>query len=115
MCCCGNTRNNFCEVAHPNSNNIACKFSASGLGGVKMEFNSTYWRERAREMRKVADQTKDPQSKRTMLGIAHGYDHLACQFEYRETWTMRGTAQEKARRDRAMATASRRPELSDLC
>jgi len=52
-----------------------------------MELDSTYWRERAAEMRKIAGQTKDPQSKGTMLGIAHDYDLLACQFEYRERWT----------------------------
>jgi hypothetical protein len=51
-----------------------------------MEFNSTYWHERAREMRNVADQTKEPQSNGTMLAIAHDYDLLARQFEYREKW-----------------------------
>ena len=35
-----------------------------------MELDSTYWRERAAEMRKIAGQTKDPQSKGTMLEIA---------------------------------------------
>jgi len=59
-----------------------------------MELDSTYWRERAAEMRKIAGQTKDPQSKGTMLGIAHDYDLLACQFEYRERWTMPGVAEE---------------------
>jgi hypothetical protein len=62
-----------------------------------MEFDSTYWRERAAEMRKVADQTKDPQSKGTMLGIAHDYDLLACQFEDREKWAKRGAGHSEGR------------------
>jgi hypothetical protein len=62
-----------------------------------MEFDSTYWRERAAEMRKVADQTKDPQSKGTMLGIAHDYDLLACQFEDREKWAKRGVGHSEGR------------------
>jgi hypothetical protein len=54
-----------------------------------MKLNSRYWYKRATEMRNVADQTKDPQSKGTMLGIAHDYHLLACQFEYHEKWALR--------------------------
>jgi hypothetical protein len=46
--------------------------------------DSKYWRDRGKEMRKIAEQTNDPQSKETMLEIAHDYELLACQFEYRE-------------------------------
>jgi hypothetical protein len=35
-------------------------------------------------MRSIANETKNPQSKQTMLGIAHDYDLLGAQFEYRE-------------------------------
>jgi hypothetical protein len=50
---------------------------------VRARIDAEYWRERAAEMRKTADRTEDPQSRETMLGIAHDYDLLAHQFEYR--------------------------------
>jgi hypothetical protein len=49
-----------------------------------MKFDSRYWHKRAIEMRSIANETKNPQSKQTMLGIAHDYDLLGSQFEYRE-------------------------------
>jgi len=54
-----------------------------------MKFNSSYWYKRATEMRSVANETKNLQSKQTMLGIAHDYDLLGCQFEYREKCALR--------------------------
>jgi hypothetical protein len=64
---------------------------------ARPRIDAEYWRQRAADMRKTAIQTNDPQSKETMLGIAHDYDLLACQFEYREGWTTRSAATEKAR------------------
>jgi hypothetical protein len=59
--------------------------SPSGIrGALKMKFSSREWYKRATEMRNVANETKNLQSKATMLGIAHDYDLLGCQFEYRE-------------------------------
>ena len=55
-------------------------------GGCKMAFNSMDWRQRAEEMRKIADQMRDRHAKQTMLGIAHDYELLAGQFEYLEKW-----------------------------
>jgi len=55
-------------------------------GGVQMAFNSMDWRQRAEEMRKIADQTRDRHAKETMLGIAHDYELLAGQFENLENW-----------------------------
>jgi hypothetical protein len=49
-----------------------------------MKFDSRYWHKRAIEMRSIANETKNPQSKQTMLGIAHDYDLLGSQFEYSE-------------------------------
>jgi hypothetical protein len=49
-----------------------------------MKFDSRYWHKRATEMRSIANETENPQSKQTMLWIAHDYDLLGCQFEYRE-------------------------------
>ena len=64
------------------------QFSArrSYVGGCKMGFNSTYWHERAGEMRKIADQTPDRHARETMLGIAHDLDLLVCRFEALERW-----------------------------
>lgn len=36
-----------------------------------------YWRDRAAEARAIADIMRNPDSKRTMLEIAKGYDQLA--------------------------------------
>ena len=51
-----------------------------------MGFNSTYWHERAGEMRKIADQTPDRHARETMLWIAHHLDLLVCRFEALERW-----------------------------
>jgi hypothetical protein len=54
-----------------------------------MNFDSRFWYKRAIEMRSIASETKNPQSKETMLGIAHDYDLLGHQFEYREKCALR--------------------------
>jgi hypothetical protein len=64
-------------------------FVGREYGGRKMKFNSSDWYKRASEMRSVASETKGLQSKATMLGIAHDYDLLGCQFEYREKCALR--------------------------
>jgi hypothetical protein len=51
-----------------------------------MAFNSMDWRQRAEEMRKIANQTQDRYAKETMLVIAHDYELLAGQFEHLEKW-----------------------------
>src|SRR5260370_24110319 len=55
-------------------------------GGCKMAFNSMDWRQRAEEMRKIADPMPDLHAEQTMLAIAHDYELLAGQFEYLEKW-----------------------------
>lgn len=40
-----------------------------------------YWRERAMQARAKAQQTKDPRTRKTLLGIADNYDQLAEQQE----------------------------------
>src|SRR5215471_11043654 len=90
MCCLGNTRNRSLNGARPNSDNLAWKFSGVvNYGGRKMNFDSRFWYKRAIEMRSIASETKNPQSKETMLGIAHDYDLLGHQFEYREKCALR--------------------------
>jgi hypothetical protein len=42
-----------------------------------------HWRQRAQEMRALAEDTKDPESKRRMLEVADGYDGLAQRAEER--------------------------------
>src|SRR5258707_11425659 len=64
----------------------ACIRGNSLQRGCKMAFNSMDWRQRAEEMRKIADQTRDRHAEQTMLGIAHDYELLAGQFEYLEKW-----------------------------
>jgi len=61
-----------------------------------MKFDSRYWHNRAIEMRSIANETKNPQSKETMLGIAHDYDLLGRQFEYREKCAPRGVSRTEA-------------------
>jgi hypothetical protein len=39
--------------------------------------SAQYWRNRARVARTNADKTKDPRTKRMLLGIAEAYDRLA--------------------------------------
>jgi hypothetical protein len=51
-----------------------------------MEFYSVDWRERAEEMRKLADRTQDRCAKGTMLAIAHDFELLAVQSEYFDRW-----------------------------
>ena len=65
-----------------------------------MKFNSSYWYKRATEMRSVANETKNLQSKEMMLGIAHDYDLLGYQFEYREKFALRDVIRTEACRDR---------------
>jgi hypothetical protein len=42
-----------------------------------------HWRERAEEARTLADQLSDPESKRTILRIANGYERMAEHAEVR--------------------------------
>jgi len=65
--------------------NASC-VGLGSTGGVTMAINSGGWRQRADEMRKIADQTRDRHAKETMLGIAHEYELLAGQFENLENW-----------------------------
>jgi len=44
-----------------------------------------YWRSRAEEARVTADAMRDLETKRSMLGIAAGYDHMALRAEARIT------------------------------
>src|SRR5262249_29363719 len=55
------------------ADNLAWECSGRELRGRKMKFDSRYWHKRAIEMRSIANETKNPQSKETMLGIAHDY------------------------------------------
>jgi len=44
----------------------------------KLRINDpAYWRERAEEARRIAEQLADAAAKQTMLEIAHSYDYLA--------------------------------------
>jgi hypothetical protein len=45
--------------------------------------NPQHWRERAKEMRALADQANDEVSKQMMLSIAEDYDLLALRAELR--------------------------------
>jgi hypothetical protein len=47
--------------------------------------NARHWRAQAEEARTIANQLTDPESKRTMLGIALCYVQLAQQAEARRT------------------------------
>jgi hypothetical protein len=48
------------------------------------------------EMRSIANETKNPQSKQTMLGIAHDYDLLRSQFDYHEKCALREVVRTEA-------------------
>jgi hypothetical protein len=61
-----------------------------------MKFDSRYWYKRAIKMRSVANETKNPQSKETMLRIAHDYDLLGHQFEYCEKYALRDVIRTEA-------------------
>jgi hypothetical protein len=37
-----------------------------------------HWRDQAKQARALADKMKDAESRRMMIGIAEGYDNLAC-------------------------------------
>jgi hypothetical protein len=43
------------------------------------------WRERAEEVRSIADQLTDPEARRVMLEIAAGYERLARRADLRNT------------------------------
>ena len=61
------------------------------FGGCEMpgEYGSQHWRDRAKEARTKADQTKeDRRSKRRMLGIADFYESLAERIE-QHAWKQR--------------------------
>ena len=45
--------------------------------------NPGYWRSRAAQSRATADAMEYPGAKRSMLGIATGYDHMALRAEAR--------------------------------
>jgi hypothetical protein len=44
-----------------------------------------YWRQRAEEARRIADQLDDPLAKRTLLEIARSYERLSALTEARLT------------------------------
>jgi hypothetical protein len=43
----------------------------------------SHWRERAEEARRLANQLTDPEARKTMLGIAEGYDRLVKRAQIR--------------------------------
>ena len=57
-----------------------------------------HWRSRAEEARATADQMRDFDSKRVMLGIAEGYDELAARAENRKQSSARAHADRPRRR-----------------
>jgi hypothetical protein len=61
--------------------------SVTTLGGVAMTNNlrddPKHWRDHAERARVHAEQMSDPESKRTMLGIAAGYESLSRRADQR--------------------------------
>jgi hypothetical protein len=61
--------------------------SLATLGGLTMTNNlrddPKHWRDRAEKARVHAEQMSDPESKRTMLGIAESYERLARRADQR--------------------------------
>jgi len=61
--------------------------SLATLGGLAMTNNlrddSKHWRDHAEKARVHAEQMSDPESKRTMLGIAESYRRLARRADQR--------------------------------
>ena len=49
----------------------------NGLGGRPLMINNRYWRKRAERLRRIADETIDPDSRRVMLELADSYERLA--------------------------------------
>jgi hypothetical protein len=85
------------------SERLRCTYSRSNLTGSaedKMpgEPDPLYWRDSVKEARDKADQLKDPQSKRRMLGIAEGHERLAERIEQR---LLRNEAQRRSSVERA--------------
>ena len=89
--------------AHPNSDNLAWECSGRELRGRKMKFDSRYWHKRAIEMRSIANETKNPQSKETMLGIAHDYDLLGYQIRISRKMHAAGRNWNRSGESRAIA------------
>jgi hypothetical protein len=56
--------------------------SAPGLKNALLN-DPERWRQRAEQARAIADGIADPEAKRTMLGIAQGYERLAQRAEDR--------------------------------
>ena len=58
-----------------------------------------HWRSRAEEARATADQMRDLESRRVMLGIAESYDELAARAEARKQSFTGAHAKRPAGRD----------------
>jgi hypothetical protein len=50
-----------------------------------LQNSEKYWRERAEELRRLAERLRDPWAKEQMLQIAHTYDQLAQRAAERQT------------------------------
>jgi hypothetical protein len=51
--------------------------------------NPAHWISRAEEARSIADEMKDPESKKTMMQIAESYEHMARMAQRRLNRTVR--------------------------
>jgi hypothetical protein len=49
-----------------------------------ISYNPRFYRDRAEEMRRMAELLSDPDAKRKMLGVAESYEKLAKQAEHVE-------------------------------